>query len=139
MPRIRRDYGVGLTSFSPLAEGLLTGKYSGGTVPEGSQLATNTAFAVQENIASLAMDVDRLMPIAQQLNCSLAQLAIAWAASNPELSSVIVGARSAEQVRHNMAALELLPKLSPEIKAEMGRIAGTDPRPTPAFRAATQQ
>ena len=114
------DIGLGLTTWSPLSSGLLTGKYLDG-VPDGSR-ATLPGY---EWLSSQLIDPERnekvrsLRTIAEELDCSLAQLAIAWCAKNPNVSTVITGASRVEQVHENLAALEVLPRLTDEI---MGRI-----------------
>lgn len=110
--RLYDGIGLGLTTWSPLASGVLTGKYSGG-VPQDSRLALpdyewlRESAATPERIAA----ADRLAPLAAQLGASPAQLAIAWCAKNPRVSTVITGASRPAQVVENMKALELLPKL----------------------------
>ena len=112
--------GLGLTTWSPLASGLLTGKYKSG-VPAGSRGALeNMGFLVKgltdpdKNAA-----VAKLEPIAAELGVTLAQLAIAWCAHNPRVSTVITGASTIAQLRSNLGALDALDKLTPEV---LGRI-----------------
>jgi voltage-dependent potassium channel beta subunit len=114
--RLYEDIGLGLTTWSPLAAGLLTGKYLDGA-PEGSR-ATLEGY---EWLAKLLLDerqnqrVRSLMEVADDLGCSLTQLAIAWCVKNPHVSTVITGASRVEQVEQNMASLDLLPVLTPEV------------------------
>ena len=121
--RVEQEYaplyegiGLGLTTWSPLASGLLSGKYLDG-VPEGSR-ATLPGY---EWLRDLLTDADRnqsvarLQEIADELGCTLAQLSIAWCAKNPNVSSVITGASRVEQVHENLAALEVMPKLTDEV------------------------
>lgn len=101
-----RQYGMGIVVFSPLAQGILTGKYSKGARPEGSR-ATDT-FAVQFmekrlNDATLAQ-VDALRPIAARKNLSLAQLSLAWCLRKREVTSTIIGATKPEQLQDNIGA-----------------------------------
>jgi voltage-dependent potassium channel beta subunit len=125
--RVEKEYlplydgiGLGLTTWSPLASGLLTGKYLDG-VPDGSR-ATLPGY---EWLAGMLTDKRRnkkvrsVQSIAKELDCSLAQLAIAWCAKNPHVSTVITGASRVEQVHENLAALEVIPKLTDEV---LGRI-----------------
>ena len=106
-------YGLGLTVWSPLASGLLTGKYNDG-VPEGSRLASPRLDWLRDRL--LTEDklerTRRLGRIAEGFGCSLAQLALAWAAKNPCVSSVITGASRPEQVVENIGALPVLTKLN---------------------------
>ena len=108
--------GLGLTTWSPLASGLLTGKYAEG-VPEGSRPTLNHYSWLRERLTDADNNrrVQRLRPIAEELGVSLAQLAIAWCARNPHVSSVITGASRVEQVRENLAAVELIERLTPDI------------------------
>ncbi len=110
------DYGYGSTIWSPLASGLLTGKYDQG-VPEGSRLAQQSydwlkeRLVTPENIAK----VKALEPIAKELGVTRAQLALAWCLKNPNVSTVLTGATRPEQVTENMKALTVVEKLTPEI------------------------
>jgi voltage-dependent potassium channel beta subunit len=118
--RLYDDIGLGVTTWSPLASGLLTGKYAKG-VPEGSRgaLAGYTWLADQLTNPASIEKVERLRPIADRLGCSLAQLAIAWCASNPRVSTVITGASRPSQVTENFGALDVLPALTPDVLAEI--------------------
>ncbi len=104
--------GLGLTTWSPLASGLLTGKYLDG-IPQGTRGALPGYEWLQKRLTDEGANdkVRRLLPIAKELGCTLAQLAIAWCARNPRVSTVITGATRPEQVTENMKALEVLPKL----------------------------
>jgi aryl-alcohol dehydrogenase-like predicted oxidoreductase len=110
--RLYDELGIGLTTWSPLASGLLTGKYVDG-IPEGSR-ATLPGY---EWLRDLLTDPDsnakvrKLSAVAGELGCSLSQLAIAWCAANPHVSSVITGASRVEQVRENLGALDVLDRL----------------------------
>jgi voltage-dependent potassium channel beta subunit len=114
------DVGLGLTTWSPLASGLLTGKYLDGT-PEGSR----GALEGYEWVADIAQSEDylrkvrALKAIADELDCSLAQLAVAWCTKNPRVTTVILGASKVSQLQENLTALEVAPLLDDEI---MGRI-----------------
>jgi voltage-dependent potassium channel beta subunit len=114
--RLYDDIGLGTTIWSPLASGLLTGKYRDG-IPEGSRGALQGyGWLAQRLSDGEALErVERLRPIADELGCSLAQLSIAWCASNPHVSTVITGASRASQVVENFAAIEVLDALTPEV------------------------
>ncbi len=114
--RLYEDTGLGLTTWSPLASGLLTGKYNDG-IPEGSRAALPGYEWLRKRLTDpVKLDkVRKLQPIAEDLGCSLAQLSIAWCAVNPNVSTVITGASRVEQVHENMKALEVLPKLTPDV------------------------
>ena len=122
--RLYEDLGLGTTIWSPLASGLLTGKYING-VPEGSR-ATLPGY---EWLRGLLTDEARnkkvadLKVIADELDVTLAQLSLAWCAKNPHVSTVITGASHAEQVRENMTALDVLPLLTPEVMERIDLIS----------------
>jgi voltage-dependent potassium channel beta subunit len=121
--RVYKEYGHGSTVWSPLASGLLTGKYSKG-IPEGSRGTLkgydwlHDHLTNQEKLAK----VQALEPIAQELNCTLSQLALAWCLKNPFVSTVITGASRVEQVHENMKASEVAPKLTPEIMERINNV-----------------
>ena len=121
--RLYDDIGLGLTTWSPLASGLLTGKYRGG-VPEGSRGAMETMAFLRDGLTDAAKNaaVAQLEPIAAELGGSLAQLALAWVASNPRVSSVITGASKGSQLQDNLGALAVLDKLTPEVKARIDAV-----------------
>ncbi len=108
--RLYEDIGLGTTIWSPLASGLLTGKYLDG-VPEGSRATVMDWLEDRLTDADANAKVRELKTIADELDCSLAQLSIAWCARNPNVSTVITGASSVEQVHENMAALDVLERL----------------------------
>jgi voltage-dependent potassium channel beta subunit len=115
--RLYDDIGLGLTIWSPLASGLLTGKYIDGKVPEDSR----GALPGYEWLQNMLKDPQRneqvkaLRDIAEELDCTLAQLALAWCAANERVSTVITGASRPEQVVDNFGAIDVLPKLTPEV------------------------
>ncbi len=110
--RLYDDIGLGLTTWSPLASGVLTGKYLDG-VPSDSRAALPGYEWLGNTINNEKTKerVRRLQAVAAELGCTLAQLAIAWCAKNPHVSSVITGASRASQVRENMVALEVMDRL----------------------------
>ena len=118
--RLYEEIGLGLTTWSPLASGLLTGKYKNG-VPAGSRGALESMAFLRDGLVSPAKNaaVAQLQPIATELGGTLAQLAIAWVAKNPRVSSVITGASRADQLTANLGALALLDKLTPEVMARI--------------------
>ncbi|CAD5373094.1 Aldo/keto reductase [Rubrivivax sp. A210] len=121
--RLYEDIGLGLTTWSPLASGLLTGKYRQG-VPEGSRGALESMAFLRDGLVDAAKNaaVDQLEPIAAELGGTLAQLAIAWAAHNPHVSTVITGASQMAQLHANLGALDLIDKLTPEVLARIDAI-----------------
>ena len=118
--RLYEDIGLGLTTWSPLASGLLTGKYRAG-LPEGSRGAMENLAYLRESLLSAEKNaaVALLAPVAEELGASLAQLALAWAAKNPRVSSVITGASKLSQLQQNLGALALIDKLTPEMMARI--------------------
>ncbi|MBI5718534.1 MAG: aldo/keto reductase [Burkholderiales bacterium] len=115
-----RDLGLGLTTWSPLASGLLSGKYRAG-IPNDSRGAMENMAFLREGLTNPERNaaVGLLAPIAADLGGSLAQLAIAWAARNPNVSTVITGASNVVQVQANLGAMELVAKLTPEVLARI--------------------
>ncbi len=131
--------GLGTTIWSPLAGGLLTGKYNDG-IPEGSRgdLAgyewLRPRFEGDKPQRKIAK-VKQLAPIAADLGCSLAQLAIAWCLTNPRVSTVITGASRPEQVTENMQAMAVYERLTPEILDRIEAIVDNKPAPEPDWRS----
>ena len=118
--RLYDDTGLGLTTWSPLASGLLTGKYASG-VPEGSRGALEAMAFLRDGLTHPAKNVAvaQLAPIAAELGGSVAQLALAWVARNPHVSSVITGASKVAQLQSNLGALALVDKLTPQVLARI--------------------
>jgi voltage-dependent potassium channel beta subunit len=114
------EIGLGLTTWSPLASGLLTGKYRDG-VPGGSRATLPGYEWLQRSVTDKARNraVQELAGVAASLGCSLSQLAIAWCARNPNVSTVITGASRAEQVRENMGALDVIARLDDDVMARI--------------------
>ena len=113
-------HGYGNTIWSPLSSGLLTGKYRDG-IPDDSRAALEGYewLAGRLTAAEAVARVENLRPIADRLGCTMAQLALAWCTRNPAVSTVITGASKVEQVVQNFGALEVIPLLTDEVKAEM--------------------
>jgi len=121
--RLYDDIGLGLTTWSPLASGLLTGKYKNG-IPEGSRGAMESMSFLRERLTDPLKNeaVARLEGIAARLGGNVAQLAVAWANRNPNVSTVILGASKLSQLEDNLKALALTPKLTPEVAQEIDAI-----------------
>jgi voltage-dependent potassium channel beta subunit len=121
--RVYKDYGYGTTTFSPLASGLLSGKYIEG-IPEDSRAALEGNDWLRDDVTDKEKlsKVRALEPIARELNCTLSQLAIAWCLKNPFVSTVITGASRVEQVHENMKASEVARKLTPETMERINSI-----------------
>jgi voltage-dependent potassium channel beta subunit len=108
--------GLGLTTWSPLASGLLTGKYING-VPAESRANLPGYGWLKEDVTNADANrrVRQLGAIADELGVSLAQLSLAWCAANPHVSTVITGASRVEQVRENLGALDVIDRLTPDL------------------------
>jgi aryl-alcohol dehydrogenase-like predicted oxidoreductase len=111
-------YGMGTTIWSPLASGLLSGKYNEG-IPADARLSQPgyewLREAILEHDPSRLDKVRRLVPVAQELGVSMAQLAIAWCLANPHESTVMLGASKLEQLQQNLGALDVLPRLTDDV------------------------
>jgi voltage-dependent potassium channel beta subunit len=125
---IFKTVGLGTTIWSPLASGLLSGKYNDG-IPEGSRFALKgfdwlkNQWIIEEKIEK----VKKLSALAGELGVSVAALSIAWCISNPNTTSAILGATNKEQLKENLKALEVLSKLSDEVITRIEEIVGTKP------------
>jgi voltage-dependent potassium channel beta subunit len=123
--RLYDDLGLGLTTWSPLASGVLTGKYANG-VPAGSRSTLPGYEWLQPLVTNSdwIAATERLRPISQELGCTLPQLAIAWCASNPHVSTVITGASNKDQVLENMKAIDLIPRLDATVLQQIEKAIG---------------
>ncbi len=142
--RVERDYqrlydevGLGTTIWSPLASGVLTGKYAEG-VPKGSRMTLSGYEWLRERLESdegreKVRKTRELAVLAQELGASVAQLAIAWCLANPRVSTVILGATKPTQLRENLGASELVSKLDAAMLARIDAIVGTKPAPLERF------
>lgn len=118
--RLYDDIGLGLTTWSPLASGLLTGKYMDG-IPEGSRATLEGYEWLRDMLTdpSHNEDLRELRAIADDLDATMAQVALAWVVSNPRVSTVITGASKVSQVHDNMAALDVLEAMDDDVKARL--------------------
>lgn len=123
--RLYEDIGLGLTTWSPLASGLLTGKYRNGA-PADSRAQLQGYEWLSKSLTDEGKNVivGRLAHIADELGCSLAQLSLAWILKNPHVSTVITGASRVEQIHENMKASHIAAEITPEIKRRMEEIVG---------------
>jgi len=123
--RFYKDYGYGTTIWSPLASGLLTGKYKAG-IPKDSRGALKGYEWLKDSITDKEKlaKVAALQPIAKDLGCTLSQLALAWCLKNPFVSTVITGASRVQQVHENMKAVDVVDKITPEIMERIDVIFG---------------
>ncbi|POM74028.1 Voltage-gated potassium channel subunit beta [Phytophthora palmivora] len=115
---LHKKYKLGLTTWSPLAYGALTGKYSAGT-PEDSRLSSGVWRSFTPDFADRVAKADKLKPVADKLGISLAELALAWCVSNENVSTVMIGAKTLTQLEQNLKAIEAVNKITPEVKAEI--------------------
>ncbi|MEE8357678.1 MAG: aldo/keto reductase [Anaerolineales bacterium] len=136
--RLYSEIGLGTTIFSPLASGLLTGKYNQG-IPDDSRANLEgyewlrKRFTDKKAKAQIEK-VIKLASVAEIIDCTTAQLAIAWCLLNPNVSTVITGASKPTQVRDNMKAIEVVEKLSPEVVETIEDILDNKPKLPADFR-----
>lgn len=123
-----QNVGLGTTIWSPLAAGFLTGKYLNG-IPEDSRLAIQGFDWLKERWVQEAKieKVKKLAVLAQEMNVSLAELAIAWTVKNPNVTTAILGATKKHQLEENLKALQVLPLLTPEIMGKIEAILQNKP------------
>lgn len=127
LEQICKDYGIGLTTWSPLYYGILTGKYNDG-IPQGSRAALDGMAWIRDRITEQRIAVVRnLSKIAEDLHITTAQLAIAWLLRRKEVSSVITGATRTDQLLENIAAAEAVDKLSEEVLERIEAVLGNYP------------
>lgn len=133
------QFEYGTTIWSPLASGLLTGKYNDG-IPKGSRFDNHKEF-FDSTISSLQADegkakiekVRKLTKIAEKLDGNMSQLALAWAVKNPHVSTVILGATKVEQIKDNCKAIAMYNKMDDSHMKEIEEILSNKPAPTPTF------
>jgi voltage-dependent potassium channel beta subunit len=113
--RLYGDIGLGLTTWSPLASGVLSGKYAKG-IPAGSRLSLPGFEWLQGRFSQEVLrSAAALEPIASDLGCTQAQLSLAWCVRNPDVSTVIMGASRLPQLEENLGALDIVPKLTTDV------------------------
>ena len=123
-----REIGLGTTIWSPLASGLLSGKYNEG-VPQGTRASLPGYGWIKESVITpeRVAKVKALQPIAKELGCTMAQLALAWARKNDHVSTVITGATAPDQVEENMASLQFVSALSDDVMGRIEAVLGNRP------------
>ncbi|OGD31126.1 MAG: alcohol dehydrogenase [Candidatus Aminicenantes bacterium RBG_19FT_COMBO_58_17] len=134
-----RDFGLGTTIWSPLAGGLLTGKYEKGMIPPGTRVSLPGYEWLRERYEGPEAEVRiekvrRLRAISDELGITPAQLSLAWCLKNPNVSSVITGASRPGQVVENMKAMEAVGLISPEVMERIETILNNKPCPEPNLR-----
>jgi aryl-alcohol dehydrogenase-like predicted oxidoreductase len=114
--KLFRDYGYGTTIWSPLASGILTGKYNNG-IPKGSRLTRDELTWLREKLLNdeNIKKVAELVLLAEELGTTAAKLAIAWCLKNSNVSTVITGATKLEQLKQNLESLEVVGKLTDDV------------------------
>jgi voltage-dependent potassium channel beta subunit len=124
-----KELGYGTTIWSPLASGILTGKYNQG-IPTGTRATLPGYEWLREHVITPERieKAKCLQPLAADLGCSMAQMALAWCLKNPNVSTVITGASRREQVVENMKALEVVPKLTPDVLEMIEGVLGNKPQ-----------
>lgn len=136
--RLYRELGLGTTIWSPLASGLLTGKYNQG-IPEGTRVTLKgyewllEEFTSEETRGKIEK-VKQLTTIASDIGCTMAQLAIAWCLKNPNVSTAITGASRKDQFMENLKALEVVEKLEPQVMERIEHILQNKPEPETDYR-----
>jgi voltage-dependent potassium channel beta subunit len=133
-----KEIGLGTTIWSPLASGLLTGKYNQG-IPPGTRVTLpdykwlREEFEKESTLAQLEK-VKQLVPIAQELGCTMAQMALAWCLKNPNVSTVITGASKPQQVVENMQALDVVARLTGTVIERIEKILDNKPEAESDYR-----
>lgn len=135
------EYGYGTTIWSPLAGGILSGKYNDGNVPEGSRYEKDEyaksrilKFYFGENVKDKTVKVlQGLAEIAKDVGCTQAQLALAWTLANKDTSTCIFGATKPEQVEENIKAIEIASNWTAELDERIEKVLGNEPEPVMSF------
>ncbi|XP_066526804.1 voltage-gated potassium channel subunit beta-2-like [Hoplias malabaricus] len=133
LPELFHKIGVGVMTWSPLACGVITGKYCDG-IPESSRAALKGYEYLKEKVQSdegrrQMMKIKETQTLAQKLGCSAAQLAIAWCMRSEGVSSILIGVSTTQQLLENLGALKVLSLLTPDLVAQLDSILGNAPQP----------
>ncbi|XP_026578464.1 voltage-gated potassium channel subunit beta-3-like [Pseudonaja textilis] len=139
LPELYHKIGVGAITWSPLACGLITGKYED-RVPDNCRAAMKGYQWLKEKLQSedgkkQQSKVKALQPIAERLGCTVAQLAIAWCLRSEGVSSVLLGVSSAEQLIENLGSIQVLTQLTPQVIQEIDAVLGNKPNAKKESRA----
>ncbi len=135
--RLFKNFGMGTTIWSPLASGILTGKYLNG-IPEGSRFSKPGMewlkdIYLNDNIDSLNQKIRNLQKLSQELGMSLPQLGICWCLDNPNVSTVILGASRIEQLNETLKANDLRSRITKDVMTQIDLILGNVPAPERVF------
>ena len=136
--RLYKELGLGTTIWSPLASGMLTGKYNRG-IPQGTRVTIEGYEWLREDFENEEAErninkVMQLSPIAENLGMTMAQLAIAWCLKNPNVSTVITGASKPQQVTENLQAMDLVEKLTQSVMEQIESVLENKPEPLSDYR-----
>ncbi|XP_064418286.1 voltage-gated potassium channel subunit beta-1a isoform X4 [Latimeria chalumnae] len=139
LPELYHKIGVGAMTWSPLACGVITGKYENG-VPESSRASLKCYQWLKDKILSeegrrQQAKLRDLTPIAERLSCTLPQLAVAWCLRNEGVSSVLLGTSNPEQLIENLGAIQVLPKMTSHVVNEIDNILGNKPYSKKDYRS----
>lgn len=127
--RLFREHHYGDVVWSPLASGLLSGKYNNGIPADSRAAQPGYEWLRNSGITPARVEkVKQLAPLANELGCSMAQLALAWCLKNENISSVILGASKVAQLEENLGALAVVPKLTPPVLERIDAILGNNPQ-----------
>ncbi len=127
--RLFREHHYGDVTWSPLASGLLSGKYNEGIPTDSRAAQPGYEWLRESGITPARVDrVKQLVPFAKELGCSMAQLALAWCLKNQNISSVILGASRVEQLQENLGAAQVVAKLTPEVMGRIDAVLGNKPQ-----------
>jgi aryl-alcohol dehydrogenase-like predicted oxidoreductase len=123
-----KEHGLGTTIWSPLASGLLSGKYTSGEVKDTRLDLKGMEWLKESVLGEAKLDkAKKLQVLADEMGVPLAKLSLAWCLTNPNVSTVILGASKTEQLQQNLTALEIVPLLSPEVLLKIEDIMQTKP------------
>jgi voltage-dependent potassium channel beta subunit len=127
--RLYKDFGLGTTIWSPLASGLLTGKYNNGIPEESTRLNTEGLEWLKDKTLSEERinKVKQLEPIAKKLNTTITQLSLAWCLKNPDVSTVILGASKVAHLEENLKAISVYETMTDEVLNEIEAILNNKP------------
>lgn len=126
--RLFREHSYGDVTWSPLASGLLSGKYNNGIPADSRAAQPGYEWLQKSGITPARVDkVKQLAPIAGELGCTMAQMALAWCLKNQNISSVILGASRVDQLKENLGALDVEPKLTPDVMQRIDDVMGNKP------------
>jgi voltage-dependent potassium channel beta subunit len=136
--RLYKTIGLGTTIWSPLASGLLTGKYNQG-IPDDTRISLPSYAWLREQLTNDTArqnieKVKQLVPIANDLGCSMAQMALAWCLKNPNVTTVITGASKPQQVVENMQSLDIVEKMTSDIMERIDGVLENKPEQEPEWR-----